>query len=202
MFLSSYQQALANIDNINHRLTTDEKNLRTELIRYFTHHYPQSTIFNSRYQCLLDKHIFTINDHQEINHFYPFSMRSTNKQIILEQFDTPLYAMCAIDALGIHFTLHTKIEIKTQCEYTHHPINIIIDQQKIILVEPLSDIRVLHTDLSDISDWANNCCTQMHFFINDEALTQWLQQYGCQQKNYYNLSLQEALSIAKALFYT
>lgn len=200
MAFRHFEQAEQTIVNINDRLTATEQQLRKQLIHHFTKIAPQPLNYEPQYQALLDKHIFTLNSQQQIVHLYPFSLTPTNKQVFLKEQQQPLFAMCAIDAIGIHFTLHQDIVIQSQCELTKTPITLTLSEGKI--TSATDDICILHTDLSDISDWANTCCNQMHFFINHQALTQWVAQYGCENKTYYSLSPEQATIIAKKLFYT
>lgn len=202
MLLTDFQQAYLTIENINTRLTNEEQQLRKELIQQLIEHYPSPIKYDQKYHTLLHKHIFTLDDNNHIINLYPFSMSKTNKQVHLEQHPTPFFAMCAIDAIGIHFTCHQNLIIETQCELTKTPIQINVTTDKISTSNNTPHICVLHTDLSDISDWANTCCNQMHFFINEQALQQWVKQYGCSSQTYYQLSLAQAHQIAKKLFYT
>lgn len=195
-----FSHACNTITNINDKLTFEQRLLRTELINQMIQSRENVINYQKKYEQLLSSEVLQISKDNKIHVLYPFSGTPTNKKIFYKKRKEPLYAMCAIDAIGIYFTIHTDIKIYSECQLTKAPIVIEMTNGKTLCTSGQNDVRVLHTDLTNATNWATCCCSQMHFFNNDAYLNKWVQHNGCAQRTYYNLSLTEATIIAKKLF--
>ena len=126
---------------------------------------------------------------------YPFSGVPTAHQVRLGG-HTTLYAMCAIDALGIPCMLAQEARIRSACFFCHTPVTVAIDG------------GLLHkTDPSTIVVWSSErdgrCvaevrCPLMNFFCDEEHLQAW--RATSPQEQGTSLSLVEALEVGKAAF--
>lgn len=197
--VSDNKEVLENIQNISFKLTKLEKIKRYSIIYNLLN--GNSPIHVDDYQDLIAKNVLTLNCNGKIDSVYPFSITKTDKIIEFERLGKqPFYAMCAIDALGIYYLIGKSLTIESTCPISKQKIIVRMNCDKEKICSNLSTLRVLHVDLTSSSNWAIDCCSQMHFFINENCLEQWLLKNGCKNKKYYSLTLEEACKVAKKLF--
>lgn len=190
--------------NFDALLTKDEHLLRQALIEKIVKQPKTAPRFQPQYQFLLDKHVMTTND-QYITCLYPFATHKTQFKVELNQHNT-VYAMCAIDAIGVHYTLNQPIKIEAQCAQTHTPIHLSVEDGTIKNRVPSNDIYVLYKNLYRDTPCASTCCPDMLFFVNEAALKTYYQSHIDQHQSiddsteYYALTLDEANQAAKDIF--
>lgn len=104
---------------------------------------------------LQDKGLAAVQDDGRVIGVYPFSALPTNHRV---QFDSrkSVYAMCAIDSLGIAYELEKDVAIFSSCSHCKRHISIEIVEGKISMVEPETTLA-LHVSLSAYKDWASTC---------------------------------------------
>lgn len=197
--LSSNKNVLKTVENICSRLTKLEKIKRYSMIASILE--GKIEFSTDLYKDLLKKQVIYANAKGFVTSVYPFSITQTDKVIEFKNNCFPtLYAMCAIDALGIYYLTGESLTIKSKCPVCLNDITIKIDSEKSEVYSSNSDLRVLHVDLKSSCNWAIECCGQMHFFYNEDYLKEWLLKNGCSTKNYYSLTLEEACAVSQKLF--
>jgi hypothetical protein len=104
---------------------------------------------------LKDKGLAAIQDDGSITGVYPFSALPTNHRV---QFDSgkSVYAMCAIDSLGIAYELEKDVAISSSCSHCKRHISVEIVEGRVSMVEPETTLA-LHVSLSAYKDWASSC---------------------------------------------
>ncbi len=198
MIIKNFDLAIKNTNNINDKLNDDEKQLRLNLIQQIIN-TNKPIIFEDKYQPLLEKDILQIQN-QKIDIVYPFALHKTNKVVKNHHNNKSYYAMCAIDALGMYFTINEPIEIMSECELTKEPIHLVIHNDHIHIETDNKDIRVLFTELSNDKQWSNNCCNKIHFFKDSLSLNKYVERYCWKDSKFYDLSLNEAFGLSKKIF--
>ena len=107
---------------------------------------------------------------QEIVSIYPFSLKPTEHQILLEN-GKRLFGMCAVDALGMPMMFNKNIKVISQCEKCKQTITIEIKNEEIVWVS--------HPDIMIWSPWrqiapaAENSCPSVNFFCCKKHLEEW-----------------------------
>lgn len=129
---------------------------------------------------------------------YPVSARPTNKCVYLAD-GRKGYAMCALDALGFHYTFGQDIRIESVCEACGEALTIELKQGRIVDENQARQIYVLHTDLNKHKQWSCCCCCVMHFFSCRSALKQWVSDQALED-THFPLDLEEANKVAWLLF--
>ena len=104
---------------------------------------------------LIDKGLAATQDDGGVAGVYPFSALPTNHRV---KFDNrkSVYAMCAIDSLGIAYELEKDVAISSSCSHCKRNISIEIVEGKVSMVEPETTLA-LHVSLSAYKDWASTC---------------------------------------------
>ena len=107
----------------------------------------------------------------EIISSYPFFALQTRHKIIFED-GMIVYALCATDAVGIHFTLKKNITIVSKCPECGNDIKIIVKNGKIRSYDPKGIIEFL--SFSKMCGCiANRVCPFINFFCSEEHLKDW-----------------------------
>lgn len=126
---------------------------------------------------------------------YPFSGQPTAHQVRIEG-NSPLYAMCAIDALGIPFMLEQRATIASSCFVCQQPVQGAIQDGLIQHAEPVA--AVVWRSQRDSCFAAKERCPFTNFFCNDGHLQRWLAERPTEKGT--ALTLREAVDVAKAAF--
>jgi DNA-binding MarR family transcriptional regulator len=110
---------------------------------------------------------------QEIISVYPLSITSTKHQIILEN-KKKLFAMCAVDALGMPIMFNKKAKIVSKCEKCKQEITIEIEKEKIAWVSHPN--IVIWSPGRQVAPAAETCCPSVNFFCSREHLHGWTEE--------------------------
>ncbi len=134
-------------------------------------------------------------DERHIVSAYPFSGVPTAHQVRLTGRPT-LYAMCAIDALGISFMLNHGVRIRSACFFCHQPVTVEIDGGLLQGADP-------STLVVWVSEREGTCvaevrCPLMNFFCDEGHLQAW--RTTAPQEIGTSLSVTEAVEAGKAAF--
>jgi Alkylmercury lyase len=135
------------------------------------------------------------DDEARIISAYPFSGVPTAHQVLMEG-HTTVYAMCAIDALGIPFMLGKGARIRSACFFCHKPVRVDVQDGLLQGAHPWT-IVVWSSD-RDGCCVAEVRCPLMNFFCDEGHLHAWLATSPDEQGT--TLSLMEALDVGKAAF--
>ncbi|ARJ51771.1 organomercurial lyase [Staphylococcus lutrae] len=184
--------------NFQSNLTVEERELRSRLMDKLITQTNQPVPFESEYQCLLDKNVIVLENNQVIS-VYPISAIPTNKKVYVKGRQQPIFAMCAIDAIGIHYTLDCPISIESEDELTGVPLHLEVNHHQVIN-RTNHDIYVLYKEVCTLEKCHENCCPYIHFFVSQDNIVQYLKNNKeCQ--TYQILNLDEANQIAYQLFH-
>ncbi len=124
-----------------------------------------------------------------ITHAYPFSNEPTPHTVQLV--DGPqVYAMCAVDALGIPFMLKKDAEIRSACVQCGGKVQIQVKSEQITQQSPES-IVVWFPTVKEQCVAATDLCPDVNFFCSPEHLKQWNTEHPGQSG--------EMLTLAQAL---
>jgi len=134
-------------------------------------------------------------DERHIVSAYPFSEVPTAHHVRLPGRPT-LYAMCALDALGIPFMLSHGVRIRSACFFCHQPVTVEIDGDSLQRADP-------STLVVWVSEREGTCvaevrCPLMNFFCDDGHLQAW--RATAPQEIGTSLSVTEAVEAGKAAF--
>ena len=155
------------IDSISSRLTDQEKVFRQWLMNYTIDHggpnnindLPpvaiQSLEAHKLVEQLVKKRAAVVDEQGNINFIYPVSALPTQHKVYLQD-GRELFAMCAIDAMGVAFTFEQDTKIESKCCECGEDIFLQIKEGKIVELFPEST-HALHVDLEKFDDWAGNC---------------------------------------------
>ena len=128
---------------------------------------------------------------------YPFTGERTEHRVQLG--GRELYAVCAIDALGIAGMFRTDVFIESSCRACGSGIEIVTAQNGKVLshVRPVN--AVVWYDLAYSGCAAASCCRSIAFFCSEADLLGWLCAQSPQPQG-YQLTVDEALEVGRALF--
>jgi hypothetical protein len=126
---------------------------------------------------------------------YPFSGSPTAHQVFMEG-HTSVYAMCAIDSLGIPCMLGQGGSIRSACFFCHKPVRVDIQDGRLQGAQPST--TVLWSSDRDGCCVAEARCPLMNFFCNERHLHAWL--VTSPDERGIALSLIDALEVGKAAF--
>ncbi|MHA2038778.1 MAG: alkylmercury lyase family protein [Promethearchaeota archaeon] len=133
----------------------------------------------------------------KIEAVYPFSGPKTDHLIkFKEEPFKNVYAMCAIDALGMPFMLSSDIEINSRCFHCDDEINIEIVNYEITSIFPKNLVVWGHMEYSCCA--ATSLCNNINFFSSEQHFEEWEEKVG--KKKGYLLQIQEAFYLGKLFF--
>ncbi len=108
---------------------------------------------------------------QEITHAYPFSNEPTPHRVQLVK-RPQVYAMCAVDALGMPFMLRRDAEIRSTCAHCGGEIQIQVQTEQITRHSP-EDVVVWFPTVTEQCVVATDLCPALNFFCSPAHLQQW-----------------------------
>ena len=128
---------------------------------------------------------------------YPFSAAKTRHWVFFADGHS-VHALCATDALGMHFMLGEDITIKSVCPECEHEITIVLKEGRIASRDPESVIEYVKARES-CGCTADTCCPNINFFCGRGHLEQW--KAGNPADNSGEVySLEEALEDGRMIF--
>ncbi len=107
----------------------------------------------------------------EIVSAYPFSAKQTRHKVVFPD-GHEVYALCATDALGIHFMLGENIVVRSRCPECEGEMKIEVKDGKIAYCTPEGVIEFVSSG-SDCGCTAKTFCPFMNFFCSHEHLDKW-----------------------------
>jgi len=129
---------------------------------------------------------------------YPFSSVPTPHVVKFDQWPEakPVYAQCAIDALGLPFMLRRDLSITSSCASCAKAITITVRDQTIVAHSP-SDTVVWAGTIQE-GPVAASACPAINFFCSAAHVEEWLRKQPNAVASV--ISLGEALYVGKAIF--
>lgn len=183
--------------NFSRDLTQEESKLRLNIINELCKEPNMKIKSSPQYQSLIDKKVIT-EESSKIKCIYPISLKETNKLVYTKENEKPLFAMCAIDAIGIYYTINSDIIILSEDELTKEKIKLEIKEDRIIN-HNATNIYLTYKEVCKTEDCDKNCCPYIHFFKSKNNALKYLS--NIKNKDTYKiLNLKEAQKIAKQLF--
>ena len=104
--------------------------------------------------------------------------------------------MCAIDALGIPFMFKNDIHIKSKCFHCNDEIDIEIENNEIIGLNPESMVVWCHMEYSCCA--ATSLCNNINFFSSNRHFEEW--QKDEKKAKGYLIQIPEAFYLGKLFF--
>ncbi len=128
---------------------------------------------------------------------YPFSGLETSHQVslIIKGFKR-VYAMCAIDALGMSFMFDCDVSIVSLCHHCRERIEIEIKNKEIILLNPKD--TVVWCDMEYSCCAADSLCKNTNFFSSEKHFEEWQRGRPIRKGNL--LLIPEAFYLGKLFF--
>lgn len=128
---------------------------------------------------------------------YPFSAKATRHKVLFQD-GHEIYALCATDALGIHFMLHEDIAVRSRCPECEREMKIEMKDGKVASCIPEGVVEFV-SSRKDCGCTAKTFCPFMNFFCSPEHLEKW------RNKNVANgngemYQLQQVLEHGKHIF--
>jgi hypothetical protein len=107
---------------------------------------------------------------QHIVSIYPLSLAPTKHQVVLKD-GKKLFAMCAIDALGVANMFNINVEAISQCEWCQQTIDIEIKNGEVV-TKSHPQILIWSPRQRE-TPAAKTCCPLVNFFCSGEHLKEW-----------------------------
>ena len=137
------------------------------------------------------------SDNNIIDAAYPFSDSKTSQMVTFKgKGYKSIYAMCAIDALGVCFMFDCDVTIVSKCYHCDERINIDIKDNEIILLKPNN--IVVWCDMEYSCCAATSLCKNINFFSSKFHFIEW--QKGKPTRKGHLLQIQEAFYLGKLFF--
>ncbi len=128
---------------------------------------------------------------------YPFSGSKTSHKVSLKgKGYKRVYAMCAIDALGISFMFDCDVLIESLCSHCGESIEIEVKDNEIVFLNPRHP--VVWCDMEYSSCAATSLCKNTNFFSSERHFEEWTK--GKSRRKGNLLPIQEALYLGKLFF--
>lgn len=108
---------------------------------------------------------------QEIVSIYPVSLKPTEHQIFLED-GTKLFAMCAVDALGMPIMFNKNVRVVSRCEECKSEMVFEIKNEEIIFMSH-PDATVCRPK-RQVYSAAETCCPLVNFFCSKKHANEWI----------------------------
>jgi hypothetical protein len=128
---------------------------------------------------------------------YPFSARATRHKVIFQD-GHEVYALCATDALGIHFMLGSDIAVRSRCPECENEIKIEVKDGKVASCRPEGVVEFVGSR-EQCGCTAKTFCPFMNFFCSREHLEKWREKNPASGKGEM-YQLHEVLEHGKKIF--
>lgn len=133
----------------------------------------------------------------EIVSAYPFSAHETRHRVVFAD-GRRVYALCATDALGIHFMLNEPITILSRCPWCEGETKVVVRNGRIESRAPEGMLEFV-SEQQRYGCTAESCCPFINFFCSEDHLVRWREKNpGLAKGEAY--SLYEALQHGKMIF--
>ncbi|MFQ5924886.1 MAG: organomercurial lyase [Dehalococcoidia bacterium] len=133
----------------------------------------------------------------EIVSAYPFSAAETHHKVIFED-GHEVYALCATDALGIHFMLDKDITIISKCPRCEKEMRIVVKDGQIDSYDPEGIIEFV-SNRERGGCTAETLCPFINFFCSKQHLKEWSEKNPEYRKGEI-YSLSDVLEHGKTIF--
>jgi hypothetical protein len=107
----------------------------------------------------------------QITHAYPFSNEPTPHRVSIAG-GPEVFAMCAIDALGMPFMLKRDGDVRSSCEGCGADVRISIEGQRVTSAKP-AEMRVWFGKIGEGCVAATDLCPDLNLFCSQEHVDDW-----------------------------
>lgn len=128
---------------------------------------------------------------------YPFSVGETRHKVIFKD-GHEVYALCAADALGVHFAFNEDINIISKCPECEQEIRITVKEGQINSPKPRGVVGFV-SNVEKSGCTAKNLCPFINFFCSRKHLKEWMKK-NPEHRNGDIYTLNEALQNSKKIF--
>jgi len=128
---------------------------------------------------------------QEIVSIYPLSLRPTQHQIVLEG-GPRLFAMCAVDALGMPAMFNKNAKIVSQCEECKREVSFEIRSGEITFLSHPS--ATICSPKTRVYPAAETCCPLVNFFCSEKHADEWVDKNSRLRGNVNKVSVKDGFS--------
>ena len=108
---------------------------------------------------------------QEIESIYPVSLKPTEHQILLED-GTRLFAMCAVDALGMPIMFKKNVRVTSRCQECKAEMTFEIKNEHITFMSHPD--ATICSPKRQVYPAAETCCPLVNFFCSKEHAEEWI----------------------------
>jgi len=108
---------------------------------------------------------------QEIVSIYPVSLKPTEHRIFLED-GTRLFAMCAVDALGMPIMFNKNVRVVSRCEECKSEMVFEIKNEEIMFASHPD--ATICSPKRQVYPAAETCCPLVNFFCSWEHAKEWI----------------------------
>ncbi len=142
--------------------------------------------------------LYLDSDSREIRLAYPFSTVPTTHLVWFRDWPAakPVYALCAIDALGIPFMMDRDVSIESSCAYCATPVAVNVRDRSIESCMPAETVVWVGTAYSGHA--ATSLCPTLDFFCSPAHAAAWRE--ARPQEEGHVLSVGEAFYLGKGIF--
>lgn len=133
----------------------------------------------------------------EIVSAYPFSARQTRHRVVFDD-GREVYALCATDAMGIHFMLNGGITVISRCPWCEGETKVKVGNGRIESHEPEGMLEFV-SGQERCGCTAETCCPYINFFCSEEHLASWKEK-NPELANGETYTLDEALRHGRMIF--
>jgi hypothetical protein len=134
---------------------------------------------------------------EEIISAYPFSARTTRHRVVFKD-GHEVYALCATDALGVHFMLHLPITVRSRCPACENEMTIEMRDGRVASSNPDGIVQFVSSS-GKCGCTAKTFCPNMNFFCSREHVAAWRERNPALAKGEL-YSLQQTLEYGRHIF--
>ncbi len=128
---------------------------------------------------------------------YPFSARATRHRVAFKD-GHEVYALCATDAVGIHFMLHRPITVRSLCPACENEMTIVMKDGRVDSVNPAGIVQFVSSS-GECGCTAKTFCPNMNFFCSEKHVAEWRERNPA-LGNGELYSLQQTLEYGRHIF--
>jgi Alkylmercury lyase len=107
----------------------------------------------------------------EIISAYPFSAKATRHRVAFED-GHEVHALCATDALGIHFMLHRPITVRSRCPACENEMTVVVKDGVVVSSDPDGIVQFV-SNSGQCGCTAKTFCPYMNFFCSKAHAAMW-----------------------------
>lgn len=146
---------------------------------------------------LAERDLIVLEDERIVG-AYPLTDRATEHRVRLER--RMLYAMCAIDALGVGAMYGIDTALESRCRLCHAPIDVATGDKgrRLLRVSPAEALVFAAVGYRG-GCAATSLCTTIAFFCGDAHLSAWRSTQSLEAP-WFRLSIDEAFQVGRAIF--